>query len=189
VGIKDDKNKTKWSKRRWISVPVGSKMDDPPPTELLYPGVCCRYQQNDYNTCVYKSMASAFHFGGRKDDANYLSSIAHALGTPDLDAVTQVNRLCTEVQKRKPVFRKIDYMKKEKAIARLNIYDPEPNPKLWILLARDGGTNHAVGGVIGEYVFDSNVSNAMKLAKETLDWCSNCKDGFTRIHMYVHFRK
>jgi hypothetical protein len=188
VGIKDDMNKTKWSKRRWISVPVGSKMDDQPPTELIYPGVRCRYQQNDYNTCVYKSMASVFHFAGRKDVANYLSSIAHASGTPDLDAVTQVNRLCTEVQKRETVYRKIDYMKKEKAIARLNIYDPEPNPKLWILLARDGGSSHAVG-VIGDYVFDSNVPNAMKLSKETLDWCSNCKEGFTRIHMYVRFRK
>jgi hypothetical protein len=163
-------------------------MDDPPPMELLYPGVPCCYQQNDYNTCVYKSMASVFHFVGRKDVTNYLSLIAHASGAPDLDAVTQVNRLCTEVQKRETVFRKIDYMKKEKAIARLNIYDPEPNPKLWILLPRDGGTSHAVG-VIGEYVFDSNVPNAMKLSKGTLDWFSNCKDGFTRIHMYVRFRK
>jgi hypothetical protein len=188
VGIREDQNKTKWSKRRWISVPVGSKMNDTPPTDLLYPSVHCRFQQNDYNTCVYKSMASVFHFAGRKDVANYLSSIAHAAGTPDLDAVTQVNRLCSEVRQRETLFRKIDYMKKEKAIARLNIYDPEPNPKLWILLARDGGTSHAVG-VIGEYVFDSNVPNAMKLSKETLDWCSNCKDGFTRIHMYVRFRK
>jgi hypothetical protein len=188
VGIKENNNETKWTKRRWIPVPVGSKMEDPPPKELLYPGIRCRYQQNDYNTCVYKSMASVFHFAGRKDVANYLSSIAHASGTPDLDAVTQVTRLCTEVQKRETVYRKIDYLKKEKAIARLNIYDPEPNPKLWILLAKDGGTSHAVG-VIGDYVFDSNVPNAMKLSKETLDWCSNCAEGFTRIHMYVRFHK
>ena len=112
--IKDDENKIKWTKRRWISVLVGSKMDDPPPKELLYPGVRCRYQQNDYNTCVYKAMASVFHFAGRKDVANYLSSIAHASGTPELDAVTQVNRLCDEVRKRETVFTKIDYLKKEK---------------------------------------------------------------------------
>jgi hypothetical protein len=29
----------------------------------------------------------------------------------------------------------------------------------------------------------------MKLSKETLDWCSNCAEGFTRIHMYVRFHK
>jgi hypothetical protein len=188
VGIKENTSGVKWSKRRWIPVPVGCAKDDEPPTQIICPTVRCRYLQKDYNTCVFKSMASVFHYAGRKDIASYLSSISHVKGTDSWDARTQLDRLMMAVRTRESIYNKIDFLTKAKAIARIDLFQPDSSPQLWILLGRDGGTNHAVG-VLGEYVFDSNVSNALKLTKDTLDWCSNCKEGFTRIHMYVRFRK
>ena len=105
-----------------------------------------------------------------------------------MDARSQLDKLMKEVRTHEKVYNKIDFLSSPKAIAKLEIYKPDPSPQLWILLGKDGGTNHAVG-VFGIHVFDSNVKKAMRLSKETLDWCCNCKEGFTRIHMFILFRK
>jgi hypothetical protein len=96
---------------------------------------------------------------------SYLSSVAHAAGIQELDARTQLDRLMKDVRTREPLYRKVDSLTSGKAIARLDMYKPDPNPQLWILLGTDGGTNHAMG-VIGECVFSSNVPNALKLTKK-----------------------
>jgi hypothetical protein len=188
VGTKEEQNKVQWTKRRWIRVPVGRANTNEPPDEIICPRVRCRYLQHDFNTCVFMSMASAFHHAGQKETANFLASISHARGSEHWDARSQVDRLMTEVRKRDSVYCKVDFRSSKKAIAKVNIFNPEPCPQLWILLGRDGGTNHAVA-VFGEYIFDSNVSTALTLSQQTLDWCSNCEQGFSRIHMYVRFGK
>ena len=188
VGIKENTRNLQWSKRKWIPVPAGNVKDEKAPQDIIHSSVHCRYQQNDFSTCVFKSMASVFHHAGRKDVASYLSLISHARGTEVMDVRQQLERLRTEVRKRETLYRKVDFLTNEKAIARLDIYKPDASPQLCILLGKDGGTNHAVG-VIQDYVFNSNVSNALKFSKTTLDWCCNCTGGFTRIHMYLCFSK
>jgi hypothetical protein len=186
VGTKEDQNKVAWSKRRWIHVPAGCASDNEPPNEIICPSIRCRYLQHEFNTCVFMSMASVFHHAGRKETANYLASISHARGSEDWDARSQLDRLMVEVRKRELVYCKVDFRSSRKAVAKVKIFEPDLCPQLWLLLGRDGGTNHAIG-VFGKYVFDSNVGTALTLSQRTLDWCSNCKEGFSRIHMYVRF--
>jgi hypothetical protein len=188
VGTKEEQNKVQWTKRRWIRVPVGRANDNQPPCEITCPRIRCRYLQHDFDTCVFMSMASVFHHAGQKETGNYLASISHAAGSEHWDARSQVDRLMMEVRKRDLVYCKVDFRSSRKAIAKVKIFNPDPSPQLWILLGRDGGTNHAIG-VFGNYVFDSNVGTALTLSQTTLDWCSNCKKGFSRIHMYVRFGK
>jgi hypothetical protein len=85
-------------------------------------------------------------------------------------------------------YRKVDFLTHEISIAKLDIFEPDPNQQIWILQGSDGRTSHAIG-VFGKYVFDSNATNALMLTQKTLDWCCNCKEGFNQIHMYVRFRK
>ena len=189
VGISENNTTTKWSKRRWIPVPAGNVIDPKPPNELInLSRTRCHYQQKEFNTCVFKAMASAFHAAGSKPVASYLSSIARAKGNQDMDSRTQVERLMTAIRRRESVYKKGDLYTSETAIATVDMYGGERSPQLWILLGRDGGTSHAVG-VFGNNVFDSNVPYSMKLTKETLDWCCNCEGGFNRIHTFVRFRK
>jgi hypothetical protein len=54
------------------------------------------------------------------------------------------------------VYRKVKFWTNKKAIAKVEMLEPEPCPQLWLILGGDGRSNHAIG-VFGEYVFDSNV--------------------------------
>jgi hypothetical protein len=41
---------------------------------------------------------------------------------------------------------------------------------------------------VGDLVFDSNFTQTMRLNKEILDWCCNCKTGYMRAAYALHFR-
>jgi hypothetical protein len=87
------------------------------------------------------------------------------------------------------VYNKVDYWKKEKALAKYNLFrDSNEYPKLIVLRGCDGGVQHAVSEV-GNIIFDSNQQKGLVLSKQSLDWCCNCKGGFSRIHALVQFRK
>ena len=88
-------------------------------------------------------MASVFHYCKRQKTGSYLSSIARAGGTQDLDARSQLDKLMKEVRTHGNVYNKIDFLSSPKAIAKLEIYKPDPSPQLWILLGKDGGIGRA----------------------------------------------
>jgi hypothetical protein len=55
-----------------------------------------------------------------------------------------------------------------------------------ILLGGDGGIGHAIT-IVGDLIFDSTQSHALKLGKNSLDWwCAN-DHGFESIYMAIKF--
>jgi len=69
-------------------------------------------------------------------------------------------------------------------------------PKVLILQATDGSTNHAIS-VVGNMIFDCNEKSALPLSQENLDWCvgaSTLLPGgedpmvkFVRVVVGIHF--
>jgi len=46
---------------------------------------------------------------------------------------------------------------------------------LWLLRASDNSASHCVG-VVGQWIFDSNLTHALTLVREALDWCCGAND-------------
>ena len=61
-------------------------------------------------------------------------------------------------------------------------------PKVLILQATDGSTNHAIA-VVGNMIFDCNEKSALPLSQENLDWCVGADPmvKFVRVVVGIHF--
>jgi hypothetical protein len=55
-----------------------------------------------------------------------------------------------------------------------------------IPLGGDGGIGHAIT-IVGDLIFDSTQSHALKLGKKSLDWCCANDRGFESIYMAIKF--
>jgi hypothetical protein len=55
-----------------------------------------------------------------------------------------------------------------------------------ILLGGDGSIGHAIT-IIGDLIFDSTQSHALKLGNSSLDWCCANDLGFESIYMAIKF--
>jgi hypothetical protein len=55
-----------------------------------------------------------------------------------------------------------------------------------IPLGGDGGIGHAIT-IVGDLIFDSTQSHALKLGKNSLDWCCANDRGFESIYMATRF--
>ena len=107
----------------------------------------------------------------------------------NVPADEQLKAAINAVKEHDNVYNKVDYWKKEKALAKYDlIRDSNENPKLIVLRGCDGGVQHAVS-VVGNIIFDSNKQKGLVLSKQSLDRCCNCNGGFSRIHALVQFRK
>jgi hypothetical protein len=132
-------------------------------------------------------LASAFHHIGCTNTGSVLASISkkneHLCGEDQLKAAIAA------VRAHEPIYKKVDYWKKQKVIERQDFLgEPNGNPKLLVLRGCDGGVQHAVA-VVGTTIFDSNREKGLTLSRESLDWCCNCNGGFSRVQTFVQFRK
>jgi hypothetical protein len=186
IGCDETKANILLKNRKWIPVPVGD-CSDRPITSNLQLDVKVHYQQGDRRTCLFRSLASAFHHLGQKHTGSVLASIAKK--NENMSADEQYKAVTAAIRKHETVYTKLDYWKKEKVTRRYDfIGEPNENPKLLVLRGCDGGTQHAVS-VVGRIIFDSNLLNAMPLCKESLDWCCNCDGGFSQVQAVLQFRK
>jgi hypothetical protein len=55
-----------------------------------------------------------------------------------------------------------------------------------ISLGGDGGIGHAIT-IVGDLIFDSTQSHALKLGNNSLDWCCANDRGFESIYMAIKF--
>jgi hypothetical protein len=55
-----------------------------------------------------------------------------------------------------------------------------------ISLGGDGGIGHAIT-IVGDLIFDSTQSHALKLGNNSLDWCCANDRGFESIYMGIKF--
>jgi hypothetical protein len=172
--------------RKWIPVPIGDSYNREVSPDLVV-DVRVHYQQGDVKTCLFRSLASAFHHLGQKQTGNVLASVA--MKYCNLPAGEQLKAAIKTVKNHEKVYKKVDYWKKEAVIARQDcLGQPNDNPKLFVLRGVDGGVHHAIS-VVGQFIFDSNLRQCLTLSKASLDWCCNCDGGFSKLHTVIQFRK
>jgi hypothetical protein len=99
----------------------------------LVVNVRVQYQQGDVNTCLFRSLASAFHHLGRKHTGSVLASMAKKLC--NLPTQEQLNEAIKIVRNHDRSYKKVDYWKKEAVIAKHDLLgQPVDNPKLFVLV-------------------------------------------------------
>jgi hypothetical protein len=156
-------------------------------TRDLVADVRVQYQQAEVNTCLFRSLASAFNHLGRKHTISVLASMTKKLC--NLPAQEQLYEAIKIVKNHDRLYKKVDYWKKEAVIVKHDLLgQPNDNPKLFVLRGIDGGVHHAIS-VVGSIIFDSNPGQCLTLSKASLDWCCNCQGGFSKVHKVVQFRK
>ena len=148
-------------------------------------GIPIEYPQNNHDTCLFKSVASALHYLGHKDLGWYFSWVATKYIQKLLNE--QLATLCDTAFARDPGIIVTKWMTQGR-VDRLDLHmETNENGALIIVpLGADGGIGHAIT-LVGEYIFDSTQTHALKLDKKSLDWCCGCDHGFKRIFKAVRF--
>ncbi len=186
IGKEETSNDIPLKNRKWVPVPIGDTISHVLNGNLQV-DVKVHYQQGDLKTCLFRSLASAFHHLGNKHTGSVLASIAKE--NANLPSEEQFKRAIAAVRQHEKVYTKLDYWKKQKVIGKHDfIHDPNDYPKLLVLRGCDGGVQHAVA-VVGRTIFDSNLKKGLTLSKESLDWCCNCSGGLDRVETVIQFRK
>jgi hypothetical protein len=153
---------------------------------MLVESVPIKYPQYNLETCTFMSMASALHYCSAKlkmGDKQFGCTLSQdAIGyVKGMSACAQLDVLVRLVKEKSLYFKKLKLRAKQNKIEEWNILNKKsPSwPTVVVLLGSDGGMSHTVT-IVNDLLFDSNCSCAMRLSKETLDWCCNCKDGYKR---------
>ncbi len=170
---------------KWIYIPVGdAREDDKAPSDLLT-NIKVHYTQKNHDTCLSKSVASALHHLDKKQIASVISSMATKKTYAPVDV--QLNHLCSVAQEKDRDLLLTKWMTK-KRVAKLDLKTETSNR--WALvvvpLGGDGGIGHAIT-IVGDLIFDSTQTHALKLGKDSLDWCCANDRGFESIYMAVKF--
>ena len=170
---------------KWIYVPVGdAREDDKAPSNLLT-NIQVHYTQKNYDTCLSKSVASALHHLNKTRIASVISSMATKNTYAPVDV--QLNHLCSVAQEKDWELLVTKWMtKKRMAKFDLNNETSDRWALVVIPLGGDGGIGHAIT-IVGDLIFDSTQSHALKLGKDSFDWCCANDNGFERIYMAVRF--
>jgi hypothetical protein len=173
--------------RKWIPVPVGESSNREVTRDLVAE-VRVQYQQGDVKTCLFHSLAFAFHhLLGRKHTGSVLASMAKKLC--NLPAQEQLDEAIKIIRNHDRLYKKVNYWKKEAVIAKHDLLGQlNDNPKLFVLRGIDGGVHHAIS-VVRIIIFDSNLGQCLTLSKASLDWCCNCNGGFSKVYKVVQFCK
>ncbi len=123
---------------------------------------------------------------GDKDLPSWLANVAPRLAK-GRNARDQLDLLAKKVKEKSLFFQKYELRVHKTQVQEWDILNiRSPWPTLVVLLGGDGGQSHTVT-LVGDLVFDSNFTQTMRLNKEILDWCCNCKGGFERAVLAVRF--
>ena len=172
------------AKMSWVPVPLGASRMGGGVHELMIEKVPMKYRQFDEETCAFMSMASALHYCaaelnmGDKDVASWLATTAAGFAK-GRNARGQLDLMAKKVKEKSSYFRKCELRVKKSKVDEWDILNiRSPWPTVVVLLGGDGGQSHSVT-LVGDLVFDSNCTHAMRLTRETLDWCCNYKTGLS----------
>ena len=172
--------------RKYIRLPPGSVFDDnykdTVPTACLLPDApVVRYPTCGLDTCLSSSIASALHFLGKPQEAKAISSYGDSLvrnGSPP-------NLMNLVVQYTSKILGKYQPHRLDKECACLLKLSHEQKKNCLciavVLEASDGDCQHAVT-VVDDWVFEANAKTALRLCRETLDWCC----GGTSLYFQAH---
>ena len=181
--------------RQWWPVVVGEakkkgKSNFVSPS--LSTSIKVKYQQGDWNQCLFKATASALHYCGQTDAASYLSNVAPSVQyLPREQAILSLrDHMIKHVPEIGGVAAFNQHQKRRKT-NRLTIDGLIESKTRFLTLviprANDGSASHAVV-VVDDIIFDATQIWAIKLCKEGLDWiCGEC--GMGDIEMALRFER
>jgi hypothetical protein len=170
---------------KWIYVPVGdARQDEKPPSELVkkFP---VHYTQKNHDTCLFNSVASALHHLNKKQIACVISSMATKYMYTPVDK--QLNKLGSIAQEKDCDLLVTKSMTRKRA-GKFDLKTETSHRRALVVipLGGDGGIGHAIT-IVGDLRFDSTQSHALKLGKNSLDWCCANNRGFESIYMAIKF--
>jgi hypothetical protein len=143
------------------------------------------HPQNHHETCLFKSVASAMHHLQKKNLASVLSSIA--MKYVEIPVTDQLTELCSVAEANQDDILVTKWLTR-KRVKKLNTYNNRNDQ--WVLtivlLGHDGGTGHAIS-IVGDLIFDSTQTHALKFSKEALDWCCANDRSFQGVYMALSF--
>jgi hypothetical protein len=130
-------------------------------------------------------VASALHHLNKKQIASVVSSMATKYMYTPVDE--QLNKLGSIAQEKDCDLLVTKWMTRK----RVGKFDLKTETfHCWALvvipLGGDGGISHAIT-IVGDLIFDSTQSHALKLRKNSLDWCCANNRGFESIYMAIKF--
>jgi hypothetical protein len=166
---------------KWIYVPVGDAQQDEKPPSGLITKFPAHYAQKNHDTCLFKSVASALHHLNKKQIASVVSSMATKYIYTPVDE--QLNKLGWIAQGNDCDLLVTKWMRR-KRVAKFDLKTETSHR--WALtvipLGGDGGIGHAIT-IVGDLILDSTQSHALKLGKNSLDWCCANDCGFASLYM------
>ena len=159
----------------------------------------CMYQQLDDPSCAFNAVSNVLSYFGDAEAAKHIDGLSKTIGfgVNKLDTILQdlwsyhgyqVFKLssCIEGESLKVLLPEKTAEKNQHVAAILHSL-----PKVGQIEASDGTIGHSVG-IIGDWIFDSNLTHAFPLSKAGLDWSSSTatsKSSFVRFHRLYAFAK
>ena len=111
IGREETTSEVDIKRRKWIPVPIGDSSSREVSPHLIV-NVRVQYQQGEDKTCLFTSLASAFHHVGQKHTGLVLASIAKE--TENLPADEQLCAAISAVKEHDMVYKKYEYWRKKK---------------------------------------------------------------------------
>jgi hypothetical protein len=174
--------------RQFVDIPVGSCRSS---VMEIFPGFKCgnappvKFMQGENDSCVFSSLASAFHQTGIPDlikAANCLQCKSHGLtgGTDCLRAAMEI------------VDEKVEWLQ-PKRMKKTFQWETDIDEYMFfvgVMMDSTGSCQHAVT-IFRNWIYDSNEPFALPLSKESLDCCTwTVKDGAVQeASLFVSFVK
>jgi hypothetical protein len=173
---------------KWVEVPIGSarNAEDMPPMADIVKNIPCHYKQGNKDYCMFYSFASAMYYLGFQKESESLRLVASQLEYRDRTSqLVGIRSAITELK----VFEEcpVVWGQRKKRHLQFDVLKNISNdPTLIIPWGGDGGVQHAVT-IVGHYIFDSSTHHALRLTRDSLDWCCNTALGFRGVHLAIRF--
>jgi hypothetical protein len=152
-------------KTNFLKIPPGAPRSDLPPFMTRSAPALLYVQGHDKRLCMVLSLASALHFLGLTE----LAKVVKREGSRLENHVFQPQKIVELMQDHARWLTPTRLRPKDSSSV-LDEKSKVPYPKMIVLQANDGGTEHAVT-ICGNLVFDSTCPHALPLNRATLNWC------------------
>ena len=171
--------------RKYLYVPPGDvrKLEEKvEPRNLL---IC--YKQGDQPTCFFSSFASALDYCGLSQEAKEINQFGlQCVGNTAYDQSKLLTQLVIKSVQIKGIAKKWEARRLKITKTELcDVSGVKKEPILVVLRGSDGGISHAIS-IVGKWIFDSNLHQAIRLTAENLDSCCGPFDCMG-VHKAYHF--
>jgi hypothetical protein len=159
--------------KKFHAVPLGDTREITPSMDISNNPKVAFHQTE--STCVFSSFASALHYLSWVEEAEAIMNFCKVFyDTMAGHSNKALQALVQHIQENK-IFKKFrsKYTQKKKVKSTFDLLQPVSEGCICLvnILGSDGSTNHAVT-IVTNYIFDSNLHNALPHTREGLDDCA-----------------